>query len=542
MRLSLFRPGHGTKLAVRIGNDFYAEENMQSPLAVLMGLASGAVGLMQRVLTHGSPKAGFDEQLNAALAEGPQAGKPLLTKILSEKGTIDEEAMKALVGSPQALLLLQYLSVLKSFGVSSRDAQALLLGKSTEVSDEALKAILSSCGIKEGELTTIMSDQALVSGLKLKLAESFSTPLHQQAPVDALIELSTADQATFDAMVLTFIANKGMPQDAQIQKDMDKENFQLKTTPAEISQKASEIKKTVIAFLKNSEGGIGKVMQDAIMVQGNGTDAPALTQALDTLENTFKIPRQSLRDLFFATDPLIRQTALDEATSKITSFLNANADKPLPKQCTDVLALLKSSLSNEEFAPIEKAIKLLYPDLMVAGTPVTLDRQTFEVLARTFGEEPSSFLDRYTQQILDQIKQTVPGQVKNGERSLTIRLHPPMLGRVDVSIRMDGGALQASFRTDQPFTRDILQQNMYLLKDALAEQGIRVTQVLVSTDVLNSRTPPDAFAWTGSDRGYHNSSQHGRERGTSSAYRDPEEYGYTPAIKYAESGGLDIFA
>jgi flagellar hook-length control protein FliK len=107
---------------------------------------------------------------------------------------------------------------------------------------------------------------------------------------------------------------------------------------------------------------------------------------------------------------------------------------------------------------------------------------------------------------------------------------------------MDGGALQASFRTDQPFTRDILLQNMHLLKEALAEQGIRVTQVSVNTDVLNSRTPPDAFAWTGSERGYHGSSRQGREQGTGGAYRDPEGYGYLSPGGYPQSGELDLFA
>jgi hypothetical protein len=50
------------------------------------------------------------------------------------------------------------------------DAKALLLGKGAEVSDAAVKAILSSCNINEAELAKIMSDPALVSDLKQKLA------------------------------------------------------------------------------------------------------------------------------------------------------------------------------------------------------------------------------------------------------------------------------------------------------------------------------------------------------------------------------------
>ena len=538
---------HGTKLAVRVGNDFFVEANMQSPLAALMGLASGAVGLIERVFTQGSRENGFDEQLKIALAEKPQSGKEFLTKLLNSKDSIDEQAMEELLASPQSLSLFQYLSALRSFGLSSQDAKALLLGKGADVSDDALKAILSSCNIKEAELAKIMSDPDLVSGLKQKLAETISAAVHQQSPanisanaqgVDALIELSTADQATFDAMALAFITNKDMLKDARMQE----EDLALRAMPAEILQNASDIKKTVMAYMENLNGGVAKVMQDTTTVQENGTGLPALTQAVDAIENTFGISRKVLRDLFFATDPLARQTAIDEAISKITSFLNANTDKELPKQCLDALALVKSSLSKEEFAPIEKAINLWNPDLMAAGTPVILDRQTFEGLARILGEKSGPFLDRYIQQVMDQIKQAIPGQVKNGEGSLTLKLHPPMLGRVDVSIRMEDGSLQAVFRADQSLTRDILQQNMHVLKGALAEQGIRVTQVLVSTDVLNSRTPPDAFAWTGSEEGYQGSSRQGSEQGTGGAYRDPEEYGYLPSGGYSQSGGLDIFA
>ena len=250
-----------------------------------------------------------------------------------------------------------------------------------------------------------------------------------------------------------------------------------------------EIKKTIADFLKSLNGGMSAQA-------ASESETVMAAQSVNTLEKTFGIPKKTLNDIFFSADSTARKTAVDDATTRISGFLSGNEGKPLTREHTDALALLKGSLSSEEFAPIENAVKQNYPDAVIAGS-VPLGKNGFEVLAHTLGDKAGDTGNQLTQQVMDQVRQAVSQNVKNGEGSISLQLNPPMLGKVDVEIRMEKGMIQAAFRADQPVTRDILQQSMHILKDSLAEQGVQVVQVSVSADV-NSRHPQqNAFAWTG---------------------------------------------
>ena len=58
---------------------------MPSPLAALMGLANGAMGLLQKVFNHRNTPSGFEAQLTAALEGGPKGGLPFLQKLMADQ-------------------------------------------------------------------------------------------------------------------------------------------------------------------------------------------------------------------------------------------------------------------------------------------------------------------------------------------------------------------------------------------------------------------------------------------------------------------------
>lgn len=272
---------------------------------------------------------------------------------------------------------------------------------------------------------------------------------------------------------------------------------------------------------------------------------PEVLQAADVLEKTLNIPKKTLRDLFFSSDPQVRQSALDEATTQINEFMKANAGKDLPKQVTGALGLLKGALSKDEFVKIETVFKAFNQDPALIAQPAVFDKHVLQGLAKAVGNNPGMAQGSYAQQVIDQIRQVLPSGMKVGEGSMTLKLNPPMLGRVDVDIRMQDGRIMASFKADQPITRDILQQNMHLLKDALGEQGIKAAQFVVTTDTFNSRDHREAqAAWMGYAQGKGGSSRQSDERQAGSPNKEHDEYGHTYGSLngYADNGGLDIFA
>ena len=582
---------------------------MQSPLAALMGIASGAVDLMHRAISHDSPKKGFDDQLQSVLAEAPAADKPIADNPIKEKvkaarGSTDDD-IKGLLENPQATQVLQYLCALQSMGLNNADAKALLSGKGeisdeglkailaalgikgtdiaqlmadpklvaglkaqlaqtvstkvqagtnavlqgkgAEISDEDLKAILAAMGIKDADIAQFMADPEVVSGLKAKLAESRSLQLGEQpggnaSYVDKMIEQATAGQETSNAITAQLATHKGIPQG----------------NTNEISQASTEIKESVAEFLKTAETQTVKKgtplstqMLEAQSAQSSQVQAstgalPEVLQAVDVLEKTLNIPKKTLRDLFFSSDPQVRQAALDDATTQINEFLKANVGKDLPKQVTGALGALKGALTKDEFVKIENTFKAFNQDPALIAQGLNFDKHVVQSLAKTLGNESGMAQDSYTQQVIDQIRQALPAGMKAGEGSMTLKLNPPMLGRVDVEIRMKDGQIMASFKADQPITRDILQQNMHILKDALAEQGIKAAQFVVTTDTFDSRDHRgNPLAWAGYEPGQNgSSSQQGNKQETGTPGRGQDEYlsGYTPVQGYSEQGGLDIFA
>lgn len=545
---------------------------MPSPLTALMGLANGAMGLLQKVFNQGGTHSGFEAQLTAALQGDPKGGVPLLQKLAADPGSVDEELLSALLGNPQAVPLLQYLSALNSMGLGSSDVKALLLGDPQGLSDEGLKTILASCGLKEAEIAQIMADPEGCADLKVKIAGALSEQVHQELAgtgldVDQLVGKVTADQTTYDAVLVQFVMSKVFPKGTE--QTLESFQKQIGTTPSEIAKITAEIKESVTALVhepgaapasepsavhaeavKTQITSAWQTQVAAVATEGATDTSPEVVtqvqEGMDDLEQTFNIPKKIVRDLIVATDPQVRQGAVDEATRLITEFLDANAGSDLTEQSAQALNVLKSVLSEEEFAGIEKALRSFNQDLAASIQPLNLDRTTFEVLAQKLGDTPETMTGRYTREVVDQIRQAMPAAVKGNEGSLSLKLNPPMLGRVDIDVKVMDGQVLASFKVDQPVTRDIIQQNMHLLREALSDQGIKATQFVVTTDTFNARDHREALAWfgTGSGRGGSHGQAQERQKGSAGTSGDPDAIGsgYAAVRKYADSGSLDIFA
>jgi flagellar hook-length control protein FliK len=67
---------------------------------------------------------------------------------------------------------------------------------------------------------------------------------------------------------------------------------------------------------------------------------------------------------------------------------------------------------------------------------------------------------------------------------VTLKLHPPQLGVLNMSVRIEGQTMTAKLRTESTAARDAILENLPVLRERLAEQGIEVEsfQVEVASD------------------------------------------------------------
>lgn len=90
---------------------------------------------------------------------------------------------------------------------------------------------------------------------------------------------------------------------------------------------------------------------------------------------------------------------------------------------------------------------------------------------------PADVPDTFEQVVLG-----LRGQLDARNGKAEIRLDPPNLGTLRVSIALDNGALTAHFRTSSDVVRDLLSKNMDQLRSVLERQGIPVDQLAVRTE------------------------------------------------------------
>jgi len=73
-------------------------------------------------------------------------------------------------------------------------------------------------------------------------------------------------------------------------------------------------------------------------------------------------------------------------------------------------------------------------------------------------------------------------QLSNGGGQVRLRLHPPELGSLQMSLRIEGNTVFAEMKVETTAARDALMKNLPVLKDRLAEQGMQVQHFEVQTD------------------------------------------------------------
>jgi flagellar hook-length control protein FliK len=92
-----------------------------------------------------------------------------------------------------------------------------------------------------------------------------------------------------------------------------------------------------------------------------------------------------------------------------------------------------------------------------------------------------------------QIVQAMRVQWRGGLGEATITLRPEYLGQVRISLRLEGGALQAHLQVEDPHVRAWVESHADLLKGGLAGQGLDLERLVVSDqpDSARRETPDE---------------------------------------------------
>jgi flagellar hook-length control protein FliK len=109
-------------------------------------------------------------------------------------------------------------------------------------------------------------------------------------------------------------------------------------------------------------------------------------------------------------------------------------------------------------------------------------------------------------------------QFDNGGGSVRLRLHPPELGSLQITLRVEAQQVSALVEVEHSAARDVLLSNLPQLQSRLAEQGLNVSQFDVQVVDSNQWSQGSSQGWeAGNGQG---TNQNDSESKRSSRYSD----------------------
>jgi flagellar hook-length control protein FliK len=85
----------------------------------------------------------------------------------------------------------------------------------------------------------------------------------------------------------------------------------------------------------------------------------------------------------------------------------------------------------------------------------------------------------------DEVGQKLTWMVGNNRQQADLVLNPPQLGRVEVSLTMNGDQATAIFTSSNPAVREALENSLHRLREVLADAGVSLGQTQVGSESPN---------------------------------------------------------
>lgn len=151
------------------------------------------------------------------------------------------------------------------------------------------------------------------------------------------------------------------------------------------------------------------------------------------------------------------------------------------------------------------------------------------------------------QAVLRQVHSGLLQNLGQGRQQLTLQLNPPDLGSLTVNLKIVGKEIQAVLRAENQEARQIISENMPLLRHALEAQGLRVSRLEVQPQLQDQNQ--FSHLWQGTDskkfqeqgaRTQWSALGRGQFKDSASGQDSPERLAVLQAM--GREGGIDLIA
>ncbi len=333
--------------------------------------------MLQKLVGSAGGSADFEADLKTALTSDGGPAATLVGKILKNLGATGASDQSA---AEQALasggVALQSLIILNQAGLSAADIQQLLGGEGAQVSDSGLETLLVNLGYDAEQVSAVMAD----SSAKAKLVEALGASLN-----DLIEQFCSAGGESAESLKLELAAS--LDQIAALPADLKSAlAAQTPESKTAIAEQLGRLAEAVRAALDEKPSGEPVISAfkplvsapasapdspvapaqvvapaiasgQAIGVVNNRAAAAKAEKLVETATNEIGVAAEDLAEVLVSSAPEDRAAAVSAVTSQVRSYFENHQDEKLSPKVRDSLELIRSGMSENEFAPIDEALQ-----------------------------------------------------------------------------------------------------------------------------------------------------------------------------------------
>lgn len=314
---------------------------------------------------------------------------------------------------------------------------------------------------------------------------------------------------------------------------------------------------SLIAVLQEFSSGVGDLKLNCLLNNKEGTGQKSVKGHPETIFfGSFGQKGAGQNDLTQAVlegkhsdgggaEQGFKQGMAQQATQKWIPSTDQNHGKsshPLPVQLSDdrlTVQVLGKKANSDPGQVLVKGVQDL--SLQVGGA----------VSVRTSGANAQLLTDpEIRSAVFQQVETSIYKAYGAGRQELSLELHPPDLGKLDLVLRLQDKGLSAVIKTTDPDVAKLIQHNISLLQQGLEQQGIKVHKIDVQTQLAQDHGFQQWFGEHGHNQAYdEHKKMHqdrlpgswiaGPEQGDQVGLADGEMQG---VIQNGQGAGVSIFA
>ena len=413
------------------------------------------------------------------------------------QATDPQRPMGALSNAPSTggeQALRDFTSLLESLGIELDESALADLFGQLQLATQAMQQKLSSqsLGALSNQQVTAETTAQTMNGL-VKRLESLDIKLNQEEIAELFAQLQTAEQGTPEPLIALAAA-------AATDNTLDMPSPALQ----EISSRL-----TLVAAFTDDAGLPSPTTTQTTSVAAiaeqlaiGKKDALALINAYQQLSGSTgpngSAQRPETLSQQIAALSLGNAANTDTSTQQTTS--NTLAAPTMQTMATSVHvsseAMASALASGEAAARISGSNELAFNLPSANAAPQPIAAATGASLPSSIGTPVSH--PAWPSQLGQQLVQLIQ---RGGEQHVQMKLHPAELGPLSISLKMTEHGAQAQFLSAHAQVRQVIEQAIPQLREALAEQGISLSDTSVGEQGFSNQQEAFAQHSTGSSAG-----------------------------------------